>query len=109
MQSHSCPPGPSDIRLHWLINGRRLAAPVSEHRQSLGPSGVLVSSWLREGPLLKDARYACVAQAEAGSDVSEVDLHLTIGGTWAPGVVVCASGLGGGGLRRWSEGKREVR
>lgn len=83
-----CPSGPSDVRLHWLENGRRLASPVSEHRQPLGPLGVLISSWLREGPLLKDTRYTCVAQAESGSDVSEVDLHLTIGGTWAPGGVV---------------------
>lgn len=97
-----CPPGPSDVRLHWLENGRRLARPVSEHRQPLGPLGVLISSWLHEGPLLKDARYTCVAQAESGSDMSEVDLHLTIGGTWAPSAVVSANSLGGlgGGVVR---------
>lgn len=97
-----CPPGPSDVRLHWLENGRRLATHVSEHRQPLGPHGVLISSWLREGPLLKDTRYTCVAQAESGSDASEVDLHLTIGGTWAPSVVMSASSLGGliGGVVR---------
>lgn len=97
-----CPPGPSDVRLHWLENGRRLAGPVSEHRQPLGPLGVLISSWLRGGPLMKDARYTCVAQAESGSDVSEMDLHLTIGGTWAPRVVMCATSLGvlAGGIVR---------
>lgn len=76
-----CPSGPSDVHVHWLVNGRSLATPVMEHRQPVGPSRVLVSSWLREGPLVKDARYGCVAQAETGSDASEVDLHLTVGGT----------------------------
>lgn len=77
-----CPSGPSDVHVHWLVNGRSLATPVREHRQPVGPSRVLVSSWLREGPLVKDARYGCVAQAETGSDASEVDLRLTVGGTW---------------------------
>lgn len=72
-----------------------MASAVSEHRQPMGPNGVLISSWLREGPLLKDVRYTCVAQAESGSDMSEVDLHLTIGGTSARGVVMSASILGG--------------
>ncbi|XP_078127301.1 uncharacterized protein LOC144531185 isoform X1 [Sander vitreus] len=50
-----------------------------EYRQPLGQRKVLVSSWLREGPLIKDARYNCVAEASTGNDVSEVDLRLTIG------------------------------
>lgn len=76
-----CPSGPSDVHVHWLVNGHSLATPVTEHRQPVGASRVLVSSWLREGPLVKDARYGCVAQAEAGSDASEVDIRLTVGGT----------------------------
>lgn len=51
-----------------------------EYRRPLGPSGVLVSSWLREGPLIRDARYRCVAESSAGNDVSEVDVRLAIGG-----------------------------
>lgn len=90
-----CPPGPSDSRLHWLENGRHVASAVSEHRQPLGPNEVLISSWLRHGPLLKDVRYSCVAQADTGSDLSEVDLHLTIGGIRAPNVVVFASQIEG--------------
>lgn len=39
-----------------------------------------MSSWLQEGPLIKDARYNCVAEASTGNDVSEVDLRLSIGG-----------------------------
>lgn len=51
-----------------------------EHRLPLGQKEILVSSWLREGALIKDARYHCVAEASTGSDTSEVDLRLTIGG-----------------------------
>lgn len=51
-----------------------------EYRRQLGQREVLVSSWLRGGPLLKDARYHCVAEASTGNDIAEVDLHLSIGG-----------------------------
>ncbi|GAA6235504.1 semaphorin-4D isoform X3 [Lates japonicus] len=71
--------GPSDVHIHWLINGHSLDTPIMEYRRPLGQSGVLVSSWLREGPLLKDARYHCVAEASTGNDMSEVDIHLSIG------------------------------
>ncbi|XP_034752995.1 semaphorin-4D isoform X5 [Etheostoma cragini] len=71
--------GPSDVHIHWLINGHSLDTPIMEYRRSLGQSKVLVSSWLREGPLIKDAHYNCVAEASTGNDVSEVDLRLTIG------------------------------
>ena len=54
--------------------------PIMEYRLQLGPSEVLVSSWLKGGPLIKDAYYSCVAEAGAGSDVSEVELRLPIGG-----------------------------
>lgn len=77
-----CPSGPSDVHIHWLINGHSLDTPIMEYRWPLGQSGVLVSSWLREGPLLKDARYHCVAEASTGNDMSEVDIHLSIGGIW---------------------------
>lgn len=61
-----------------------------EYRLPLGQREVLVSSWLQEGPLIKDAHYRCVAEASTGRDTSEVDLHLTIGGTWTwLCVVVC--------------------
>lgn len=78
-----CPSGPSDVHIHWLINGHSLDTPIMEYRRPLGQREVLVSSWLREGPLIKDARYHCVAEASTGNDMSEVDLHLSIGGIWA--------------------------
>ncbi|KAK9532485.1 hypothetical protein VZT92_009866 [Zoarces viviparus] len=71
--------GPSDVRIHWLINGHSLDTPVMEYRRPVGQREVLVSSWLQEGPLIKDARYRCVAEASTGRDMSEVDLRLTIG------------------------------
>ncbi|XP_058473565.1 semaphorin-4D isoform X2 [Solea solea] len=71
--------GPSDVHIHWLINGHTLDTPIMEYRRALGQSEVLVSSWVQGGPLIKDARYHCVAEASAGTDMSEVDLHLTIG------------------------------
>uniref|UniRef100_A0A8C9XYN0 Semaphorin 4D n=1 Tax=Sander lucioperca TaxID=283035 RepID=A0A8C9XYN0_SANLU len=71
--------GPSDVHIHWLINGHSLDTPIMEYRRPLGQRKVLVSSWLREGPLIKDARYNCVAEASTGNDVSEVDLRLTVG------------------------------
>uniref|UniRef100_UPI0037E875C9 semaphorin-4D isoform X2 n=1 Tax=Semicossyphus pulcher TaxID=241346 RepID=UPI0037E875C9 len=71
--------GPSDVHIHWLINGHTLDTPIMEYRRPLGQREVLVSSWLREGPLIKDARYNCVAEASTGNDMSEVDVHLTIG------------------------------
>ncbi|TKS84366.1 hypothetical protein D9C73_018866 [Collichthys lucidus] len=72
--------GPSDVHIHWLINGHSLDTPIMEFRRPLGQREVLVSSWLREGPLLKDARYHCVAEASTGNDMSEVDLRLAIRG-----------------------------
>lgn len=75
-----CPSGPSDVTIHWLVNGHVLNRPIMEYRQPLGQKGVLVSSWLREGPLLKDARYRCFAEASTGNDMSELDVHLSIGG-----------------------------
>lgn len=75
-----CLSGPSDVHIYWLINGYDLDAPVMEYRHPLGQGDVLVSSWLREGPLVKDARYRCVAEASTGNDMSEVDLRLTVGG-----------------------------
>ncbi|XP_056288749.1 semaphorin-4D isoform X3 [Pseudoliparis swirei] len=71
--------GPSDVHIHWLMNGHSLDTPIMESRRPVGQREVLVSSWLREGPLVKDARYQCVAEASAGNDMSEVDLRLTIG------------------------------
>lgn len=76
------PSGPSDVHIHWLINGHSLDTPITEHRQPLGQQEVLVSSWLREGPLIKDARYHCVAEASTGNVMSEVDLRLAVGGIW---------------------------
>ncbi|KAM4527335.1 semaphorin-4D isoform 2-T2 [Odontesthes bonariensis] len=71
--------GPSDVHIHWLVNGHILDTPVREHRLPLGHKEMLVSSWLQERPLIKDARYHCVAEASTGTDMSEVDLSLTIG------------------------------
>lgn len=81
-QVRLCPSGPSDVHIHWLINGHSLDTPKMEYRQPVGQREVLVSSWLQEGPLTKDARYHCVAEASTGNDMSEVDLRLTIGGIW---------------------------
>lgn len=81
-QVQFCPSGPSDVHIHWLINGHSLDTPIMEYRLPVGQREVLVSSWLREGPLIKDASYHCVAEASTGNDMSEVDLHLTIGGIW---------------------------
>lgn len=65
-----------------------------EYRRPLGQREVLVTSWLKEGPLIKDARYHCVAEASTGNDMSEVDLRLTIGGIWTwCGVVVKMSSV----------------
>uniref|UniRef100_A0A3Q3G738 Uncharacterized protein n=1 Tax=Kryptolebias marmoratus TaxID=37003 RepID=A0A3Q3G738_KRYMA len=61
-----CPAGPSDVHVHWLMNGHSLDTPVKEHRRPLGQRVVLVSSWLRGGPLIRDARYHCVAEASTG-------------------------------------------
>ncbi|XP_026153229.1 semaphorin-4D isoform X2 [Mastacembelus armatus] len=71
--------GPSDVHIHWLINGHSLDTPILEYRQPVGQREVLVSSWLREGPLIKDAHYHCVAEASTGNAISEVDLRLTVG------------------------------
>ncbi|XP_040013378.1 semaphorin-4D isoform X2 [Xiphias gladius] len=71
--------GPSDVHIHWLVNGHSLDTPIMEYRRPLGQREVIVSSWLREGPLIKDARYHCVAEASTGNDMSEVDLRLTVG------------------------------
>ncbi|KAG7241090.1 hypothetical protein INR49_025833, partial [Caranx melampygus] len=62
--------GPSDVHIHWLINGHSLDTPIMEYRLPVGQREVLVSSWLREGPLIKDARYHCVAEASTGNDIS---------------------------------------
>ncbi|MEQ2243375.1 hypothetical protein ILYODFUR_006504 [Ilyodon furcidens] len=71
--------GPSDIHIQWLINGHSVDTPVMEYCRPLGQGEVLVSSWLRGGPLIKEASYRCVAEASTGSDTSEIDLHLTTG------------------------------
>lgn len=81
-QVRFCPSGPSDVHIHWLINGHSLDTPIMEYRRPLGQKEVLVSSWLREGPLIKDARYHCIAEASTGNDMSELDLRLSIGGIW---------------------------
>ncbi|XP_047229003.1 semaphorin-4D isoform X4 [Girardinichthys multiradiatus] len=72
--------GPSDIHIQWLINGHSVDTPVMEYCRPMGQGEVLVSSWLRGGPLIKEASYRCVAEASTGSDTSEIDLHLTTGG-----------------------------
>lgn len=70
-----CPSGPVDMSLQWYSNGRRLETPVTEYRHALGGDAVLVSSWVREEPLSKDAQYKCSAVSEAGNDTSKVDLR----------------------------------
>jgi len=58
--------------------------PVMEYRLPVGQGEVLVSSWLKGGPLIKDAYYSCVAEAGAGNDVSEVELSLPLRGRRDP-------------------------
>ncbi|KAJ0057282.1 hypothetical protein NL108_002226 [Boleophthalmus pectinirostris] len=50
-----------------------------EYRRPLGQDHALVSSWLQEGPLIKDAQYRCVAKTSTGNDKSEVNLQLPFG------------------------------
>ncbi|KAG7320764.1 hypothetical protein KOW79_015179 [Hemibagrus wyckioides] len=69
--------GPGDVSLQWYSNGRRLETPVTEYRHALGGDAVLVSSWVREEPLSKDAQYQCSAVSEAGNDTSKIDLRLS--------------------------------
>uniref|UniRef100_A0A3Q2U163 Semaphorin 4D n=1 Tax=Fundulus heteroclitus TaxID=8078 RepID=A0A3Q2U163_FUNHE len=71
--------GPRDVHIQWLMNGHSVDT-TETHRTPLGKREVLVSSCLRGGPLIKEARYHCVAKASTGSDTSEIDLHLTTGG-----------------------------
>uniref|UniRef100_A0A3B4BI75 Ig-like domain-containing protein n=1 Tax=Periophthalmus magnuspinnatus TaxID=409849 RepID=A0A3B4BI75_9GOBI len=71
--------GPSDVHIHWLKNGHSADSPVMEYRRPLGQDHALVSSWLQEGPLIKDAKYKCLAEASTGNDMSEVSLQLPIG------------------------------
>ncbi|XP_041754722.1 semaphorin-4D isoform X2 [Coregonus clupeaformis] len=70
--------GPSDLHIHWQVNGARLETPVTEYRHPLRGQGpeVLVSSWVREGALVKDSSYQCVAASSVGNDASKVDLNL---------------------------------
>lgn len=106
-----CPAGPSDMHIHWLINGHSPDTPIMEYRQPLGQKEVLVSSWLREGPLIKDARYQCVAEASTGNDMSDVDILLVIGGIWAWKMCMLQSRWSGIGVKwlkmllfdRWGE------
>lgn len=72
-----CPSGPTDVRIQWHSNGQRLETPVTEYRHALGGVAVLVSSWVREEPLGRDAQYRCSAVSGAGNDTSEIDLRLS--------------------------------
>ncbi|KAL4617341.1 semaphorin-4D-like isoform X2 [Arapaima gigas] len=69
--------GPSDLRIHWQVNGQKLEAPVEEYRHSLAPLGVFVSSWVRQGGLAKDSQYQCTAASHGGSETSTVVLSLS--------------------------------
>uniref|UniRef100_A0A673YKT2 Semaphorin 4D n=1 Tax=Salmo trutta TaxID=8032 RepID=A0A673YKT2_SALTR len=72
--------GPSDLQIHWQVNGAHLETPITEYRHPLvrgDPHGeVLVSSWVRERALVKDSSYQCVAASSAGNDTSKVDLNI---------------------------------
>ncbi|KAL7854250.1 hypothetical protein AOLI_G00210940 [Acnodon oligacanthus] len=68
--------GPTDLSIHWHSNGRRLDT-VNEYRHTLSHDAVLVSSWVREQPLSKDAHYQCVAVSKSGNDTSKIDLRLS--------------------------------
>uniref|UniRef100_A0AAR2L024 Semaphorin 4D n=1 Tax=Pygocentrus nattereri TaxID=42514 RepID=A0AAR2L024_PYGNA len=71
-----CPSGPTDLSIHWHSNGRRLDT-VNEYRHTFSHDAVLVSSWVREQPLSKDANYQCVAVSKSGNDTSKIDLRLS--------------------------------
>uniref|UniRef100_A0AAV2IU06 Ig-like domain-containing protein n=1 Tax=Knipowitschia caucasica TaxID=637954 RepID=A0AAV2IU06_KNICA len=68
--------GPSDVHVHWLMDGHAVDRPVMEERRVLAQGQVLVSSWLQEGPLIKEAQYQCVAETGTGQDRSEAVLSL---------------------------------
>ncbi|KAL6469650.1 hypothetical protein MHYP_G00207690 [Metynnis hypsauchen] len=68
--------GPTDLSIHWHSNGRRLDT-VNEYRHTFSHDAVLVSSWVREQPLSKDAHYQCIAVSESGNDTSKIDLRLS--------------------------------
>ncbi|KAL7843983.1 hypothetical protein SRHO_G00225220 [Serrasalmus rhombeus] len=68
--------GPTDLSIHWHSNGRRLDT-VNEYRHTFSHDAVLVSSWVREQPLSKDAHYQCVAVSKSGNDTSKIDLRLS--------------------------------
>ncbi|XP_046723388.1 semaphorin-4D isoform X4 [Silurus meridionalis] len=69
--------GPPDVSFEWRSNGRRLETPITEFRHALGADAVLVSSWVREEPLIKDAQYQCSAMSHVGNDTSKIDLRLS--------------------------------
>ncbi|XP_046873227.1 semaphorin-4D isoform X3 [Hypomesus transpacificus] len=70
--------GPSDIHIHWQVNGQRLETTITEHRHPLSQREVLLSSWVREESLGKESHYRCEATAgDAGNDTSEIHLRLT--------------------------------
>uniref|UniRef100_A0A8C9VYH3 Semaphorin 4D n=1 Tax=Scleropages formosus TaxID=113540 RepID=A0A8C9VYH3_SCLFO len=71
-----CPPGPSDLHIHWQVNGQELEGAVQEYRQGLTPRGVFVSSWVRQGGLAKNSQYQCTAASRVGSETSKIVVIL---------------------------------
>ncbi|XP_018610151.2 semaphorin-4D isoform X2 [Scleropages formosus] len=68
--------GPSDLHIHWQVNGQELEGAVQEYRQGLTPRGVFVSSWVRQGGLAKNSQYQCTAASRVGSETSKIVVIL---------------------------------
>uniref|UniRef100_A0AAY4DNH2 Semaphorin 4D n=1 Tax=Denticeps clupeoides TaxID=299321 RepID=A0AAY4DNH2_9TELE len=73
--------GPSDLHIHWQVDGKNPELLVTEYRHTFTQGAALVSSWLRETHLTKDSHYQCTASASTGHDTSKVHIHLTSRGT----------------------------
>ncbi|KAI1904828.1 hypothetical protein AGOR_G00009690 [Albula goreensis] len=69
--------GPSDLDIHWEVNGQRPETPVTEYRHALTSGVVLMSSWVRGGSQLKDSQYQCTATSHAGNETSKVLISLS--------------------------------
>ncbi|KAG5272190.1 hypothetical protein AALO_G00162650 [Alosa alosa] len=69
--------GPSDVHIHWLVDGQRTQVlSVTEHRLIVTQGTVLLSSWVKETHLTKDSHYQCTATANTGNDTAEVHIRI---------------------------------
>ncbi|XP_072570718.1 semaphorin-4D isoform X4 [Paramormyrops kingsleyae] len=69
--------GPSDLHIHWQVNGQRLEAPVKEYRHSVTQWEVFLSSWLRQEVLEKDSEFQCTATSHVGNETTKTVISLS--------------------------------